>query len=512
MNSEAILSPFHRTLLNIGICLATFLIVLDYSIANVAIPYIAGDLGVSVDNGTYVITSFAVGNAIVLPMSGWLTKRFGMVNILVVALLLFVFFSIFCASSYSFLMLIAGRFLQGFVSGPLIPLSQSLLVSSNPPEKKNFLMGFWGFVLITAPVFGPVIGGWLTYNYSWPWIFYINVPVGLLSAFTIWFFSKNRKETTTKEGIDWIGFCLVTLGVASLQIFLDKGQDWDWFRSSTICILMVVMAISFTFLFAWEFFYKKPFLELRLFRIRSFMASTILVAFLYAMYFGTVVLVPLWLQTNMGYTAPWAGMAVAPIGVVPMLCSLFMGKLVSKYGAVLPLCFSCLFFALASGYTAYFDTDVNFSHIAFSRFLMGFGIVAFATPLMILVIRDMPTEKLASATGFFHFVRAMFGGVGTSLFTTMWERRTIYHHNTLVATLSPFEENTSQYLSDIQALGLKGESSLALLNNVTDHQAAMLALNDCFYWMMWAFLALIPFLLWMYALDRKKVIYLSPPA
>jgi DHA2 family multidrug resistance protein len=496
----AYLTGVKRFISLIALSLATFLIVLDYTIANVSIPYIAGDLAVSADLGTYVITSFAVGNAIALPISGYLTLRIGSVRLLLASVLLFVLFSWLCGMSTNFSFLIVMRFCQGFVAGPLIPLSQSLLIATNPPEKKNIVLAFWSVVVIAAPVIGPLLGGWISYDYTWPWIFYINIPFGLVSAIFIYYTLKDLPCKTEKKKIDIVGFLLLAAAVTCLQIVLDKGQQFDWFRSPIIRTLSVISFLSFAYLIAWEYTHPTPLIDLRLFKVRSYSISVIFILVIYAMYFGSVVLIPLWLQTNMGYTSTWAGIAVAPIGVAPFFFSAFTGALVNKYGVLKPLFLCFVLFAISCFYTAYFDTDVNIQCIWLSRFLLGCALVFFITPLFSLSVQDVETQQLPSATGVFHFVRAMSGGIGTSIFTTLWIRRTYYHHERTGSTLTLARDATEQFLQQVKTLGLEGKKALAVLNTMLDNQAAMLALNDCFYVMGWLFL----FLIFLLPLGRRK--------
>lgn len=486
-----VLTGSKRFLSLLGLSLATFLIVLDYTIANVSIPYIAGGLSVSADQGTYVITSFIIGNAIVLPISGWLTKRIGSVRLLITSILLFVLFSWVCGATSNFKLLILARFIQGFVSGPLVPLSQSLIVSTNPPEKKNSVLAFWSVVVIAAPVIGPLLGGWISFDYSWPWIFYINIPFGLLSAFLVWYTLKEVKSTIEKVPVDFIGFFLLAIGVTCLQIVLDKGEQFDWFRSNIIITLAIISSLSFLYLIVWEFLHPYPLIDLSLFKIKSYLVSVVFIATMYSMYFGSVVLVPLWLQLNMGYNAIWAGVAVAPIGIAPFIFSSFAGKIVNRYGKIKPLFLCFLFFSISCFYTAYFDTSVNLGRICFSRFLVGCGLTFFITPLFSLSIQDISTERLTQATGIFHFIRAMSGGVGTSIFNTLWIRRSAYHHERVGSSLTPGAPETRGFFEDLSALGIKGKQALALTNEFVTNQAAMLGLNDCFYLMGWLFLILI---------------------
>lgn len=479
---------------SLALCLATFIFVLDYSIANVSIPYISGDLGVSNDQGTYVITAFAVGNAIALPMTGWLTKRVGAVRLILFAILMFVLFSFLCGCSFTFSMLVICRFLQGFCSGPLLPLSQSLLMLNNRPEKRALAMALWATIAVAGPVAGPVLGGWISYDYEWPWIFYINVPIGLLSFFILYFFLRKRETPVAKEALDWLGFIFLAFGVSCLQILLDKGEQFDWMRSMWMRGFATTSVISFTLLIVWCLTRPKPLIELSLFKVRSFALSVFYIGIAYGIYFGSVVIVPLWLQTNMGYTSTWAGVAVSPIGIIPLIFSLWIGKLIVRFGS-LPLLFVCflLFFASCM-YTAFFDTDISLFIIGLSRLFFGCGIYFLITPLFSMSTQDIAEEKLPSSTGVFHFVRALSGGIGTSIFTTLWIRRTAYHHQIIGENLTAYSPMTTQYLDQLSDLGLKEQQGLAMLNNALDNQSAVLALNDCFWVMAWIFLALILFL------------------
>lgn len=494
------LSGAPLALVTIALSLATFMIVLDYSIANVSIPYISGDLAVSTDQGTYVITSFAVGNSIALPVTGMLTKKMGAVRLILLSLILFVVFSLACGLATNIEVLVISRFLQGLFSGPLIPLSQTLLVTSYPAEKKNTALAFWSAVVVVAPILGPVIGGWISYDYHWPWIFYINLPFGLISIFLIWIYLRARETEKEQVKVDWVGLFLLAVGVSCLQFLLDKGEQYDWMNSNLMRSMAVSSFIGFVLLIIWCKTDENPLIELNLFKIRSFALSVFYMALIYAIYFGSVVLVPLWLQTDMNYTAIWAGIAVAPIGIAPFLFSGYTGKLVSKFGTLPLLAICFVLFAISCFYTAYFDTDVDIYHVGFSRFLLGLGLIFFITPLFSLSLQDVPNHKLASATGIFHFVRALFGGIGTAVFTTIWVRRTSYHHATVGENVTAYAPMTQEYFAKLKEVGLEGDRALEQLNMVLDRQAAMLSLNDCFYLMGWVFLGLLLFL----PIGRKK--------
>ncbi len=397
-------------------------------------------------------------------------------------------------------MLIIFRFLQGLSSGPMIPLSQTLLIMITPPEKKHTALAFWSTVVITAPIVGPILGGWISYDYNWPWIFYINIPVGIVSIIAIALILKGRDTPIEKQPLDWVGLTLLSFGVTTLQFLLDKGEQYDWFKSNVILTCAVISCIAFIFLFVWSLTTNKPLIELKLFKIRSFAVAVFYIGVMYAIYFGSVVLVPLWLQTSMSYTSIWAGLAVAPIGIAPFLAGPWMGKALIKFGTMRLLCVCFILFALSCFYTAYFDTDVDIWHIGFSRFLLGCALVFFITPLFALSMQDVPEDRLASATGLFHFVRAMMGGVGTSVFTTLWIRRSAYHHATVGENLTSYSPQTTSYLDQLSELGLKGKKGLAMMNQALTQQADMLSINDCFFLMGWIFIGLLLFL----PLSRKK--------
>ncbi|MBI3236206.1 MAG: DHA2 family efflux MFS transporter permease subunit, partial [Chlamydiales bacterium] len=367
----------------------------------------------------------------------------------------------------------------------------TLIITISPVEKKNAVLALWSAVVVAAPILGPLLGGWLSYDYSWPWIFYINLPVGIFSALVIWFLLKNQKSELLKEPLDWVGLVLLSIFVACLQIFLDNGEQYDWLRSIAMRTFLIASIISFILLILWCMSSQKPLLELNLFKIPSYALSVFFMGVSYSIYFGSVVLIPLWLQENMGYDAIWAGIAVCPIGIAPLFFSSFSGKLVSKIGSIIPLGICFVLFSISCFATAFLTTDVDIQFIGFTRFLLGCALVFFITPLFALSVRDLANEKLPSGTGMFHFVRAMMGGVGTAIFTTLWVRRSAYHHKILSESTTPFSAQTRLWFQNLDVLGIKGKAALEITNGATNDQAAILAINDCFYAMGWIFLLLL---------------------
>lgn len=470
-------------LLNIAIGLGTFIQILDTSIANVALPYIAGNLSVSTDEGTWVITSFSASNAIVLPLTGWLSNYFGRVRLFVISLLLFAFTSLLCGFSTSLTMLVVFRVMQGAVAGSLIPLSQSLLMVSNPVEKQGAALGFWGMIVIVAPILGPIIGGYLTEMYSWPWIFFINVPIGIFSALVTWYFLKDRESKLVRNPIDWVGLFLLTVGVGCLQIMLDKGLDLDWFESNTIITLTIISIIASIYFVIWTSFQAYPIVDFSFFKNRNFAFGTIAITLGYLVYFGSTITVPLWLQTQQGYTAYWAGIAVAPIGIVPFLLSTMVGKNLYRFDLRMVSALSFFLFAISFYVQAGFTTEVDLRTIMLVRFMQGFGVAIFFLPLVQLSLGEIPKEKYPSASGLFNFMRILIGsGFGTSLSIELWTHLEIFHHSRLSETLN---------LSTLK-LNLPTDIATRLLDKQVEQQAYMLSSNDLSWLGAWMFIGLIP--------------------
>ena len=483
-------------LLTLSLSLATFMQVLDTSIANVSIPTIAGDLAVSPNQGTWVITSFAVSNAIALPLSGWLAKRFGEVRLFVASTLLFTLASMLCGLSTNLPMLVAFRVLQGAVAGPMIPLSQSLLLMNYPDEKKGLALALWGMTVVLAPIFGPILGGYITDNYSWPWIFYINIPVGAVSAFLTWELLKKRETERTKLPIDAVGLALLVIGVSSLQLLLDKGNDLDWFNSTTIISLAVTATIALSFFIVWELTERHPVVDLSLFAFRNFTIGTISISLGYMTFFAGVVVYPLWLQTQMGYTATWAGLSAAPIGVLSVFLSPVVGKFMHRIDLRILASFSFLVFAVINFWFSSFTTNTTFFQLTLPRFFQGIGMACFFIPLMSILLAGLPANRVASASGLSNFLRILGGSFGTSLSVAIWNRRETLHHSHLVENVNASSPAASHAFSSLRALGLHDTSTIALLDRMVSGQSYLLAINDIYLLSTWIFLSLMLFV-WM---------------
>jgi DHA2 family multidrug resistance protein len=480
-------------LLNIFLGLGTFIQILDTSIANVAIPYIAGSLSVSPDQGTWVITSFSASNAVVLPLTGWLSDYFGRVKLFVYSVILFAIASFLCGFSSSLPMLIFFRVLQGAVAGSLIPLSQSLILLNNPPEKQGSALGFWAMIVIVAPVVGPILGGYITEVYTWPWIFYINVPIGLISALGTWFILKDHESAIKRDPIDWFGLFLLCLGVGSLQIMLDKGKDLDWFESNVIIALTVVALVSLTYFIFWNYFARYPIVDFKFFADRNFTLGTIVGTLGFLLFFAATVVIPLWLQTEQNYTAYWAGVAVAPIGIVPVLFSSFVGKNLNRVDVRAVSALSFLIFGFSYLYFANFTTDVSLQHIMLARLYQGIALTIFFIPIVQITLTDIPKEKYASASGIFNFIRILIGsGFGTSLSITLWSRLEIFHHSRLTEVATTYNPLTAQFYELMQAAGFKTGVIDRILDRGIEQQAYMLATNDIMWVAAWLSFCMVP--------------------
>ncbi|KVV49633.1 multidrug resistance protein B [Burkholderia territorii] len=465
----------------IAVSLAVFMNVLDTSIANVAIPTISGDLGVSSDQGTWVITSFAVANAISVPLTGWLTDRFGQVRLFLASIILFVISSWMCGLAPSLPFLLASRVLQGAVAGPMIPLSQSLLLSSYPRAKAPMALALWSMTTLIAPVAGPILGGWISDNYSWPWIFYVNIPVGIAAALATWSIYRTRESTVRRAPIDGVGLALLVLWVGSLQIMLDKGKDLDWFASTTIIVLALIAVISFAFFVIWELTAEHPVVDLSLFRMRNFTGGTIALAVGYGLYFGNLVLLPLWLQTQIGYTATDAGLVMAPVGLFAILLSPLTGKFLPRTDPRYIATAAFLTFALCFWMRSRYTTGVDEWSLTLPTLVQGIAMAGFFIPLVSITLSGLPGHRIPAASGLSNFVRIMCGGIGTSIFQTAWDHRNNFHHAQLVEQTNPYNPTFNQAVTQMGNLGLTRDQAHGLINNMATQQAAQLGVNDLFY-------------------------------
>ncbi|KHJ60084.1 DHA2 family efflux MFS transporter permease subunit, partial [Burkholderia glumae] len=371
-------------LVAIAISVANFMQTLDLTIANVAVPTIAGDLGVAPDMGTWMLTSFATPLAITLPLTGWLAQRFGQVRLFRVSVMLFVLTSILCGLAPNFESLLLFRALQGAASGPITALSQALLIAVFPATRRNVALSVWQTTTFVAPVLGPIIGGWITDNLSWPYIFYVNVPTGVLVLLVLTRFLGQRDNPTRHLPVDVVGLLLLAAAFGSLQLMLDRGENLDWFAALEIRVLAVICVVSFVALVLWELTDAHPIVDLRLFADRGFTTGTIAVTVGFGVYYGALVLVPLWLQTEQGYTATWAGIATAPLGIAGIVIAPLIGRIQGRSDPRHLATVALVGWGAASFWRMGFNTDVTLGDIAANSLLMGAATAFFITPLVSL--------------------------------------------------------------------------------------------------------------------------------
>ncbi|CAL8478945.1 DHA2 family efflux MFS transporter permease subunit [Caballeronia sp. S22] len=484
-------------LATLAVALATFMNVLDSSIANVAIPTIAGNLGVSVDEGTWVITLFAAANAISIPLTGWLTQRVGQIKLFVWAILLFVVSSWLCGIAPNLPVLLAARILQGAVAGPLIPLSQAILLGSYPKEKSSTALSLWAMTATVGPIAGPALGGWITDSYSWSWIFYINIPVGLFAAGVTWAIYRERETPAKRVPIDKVGLLSLIAWVASLQIMLDKGKDLDWFNSPVIVALGVFALISFVFFLIWELTEKNPVIDIKLFMGRNFLGGTVAISVAYAVFFSNLVLLPQWMQEYLNYRSVDAGLVTAPLGIFAVILAPVMGKLMPRSDARVLATLAFLGFAAVFFMRSHYTTGVDTFTLVVPTLLQGIPTALFFVPLTAIILSGLPPSKIPAAAGLSNFVRVFAGAVGTSLASTGWNDRTILHHSQLVEQASVHNPTFVDAIGSVQStLGGSPAQALAFFERSLTTQAAMLGLNDIFWLSAVIFIAIVP-LIWL---------------
>ncbi len=480
----------------VALSLATFMNVLDTSIANVSIPAIAGDLGVSASQGTWVITSFGVANAIAVPLTGFLTQRFGAVRVFLSSILLFTLFSFLCGQAPSLEVLILFRVLQGASAGPMIPLSQTLLLSSYPPQRSGMAIAMWSMTTLVAPITGPLLGGWITDNISWPWIFYINVPVGIICAMVTLSIYRDRETPMRKLPIDWTGLGLLVVWVGSLQVMLDKGQELDWFSSGTIIALAVAAFVGFVLFLIWEIYDEHPIVDLTLFKLPNFTIGTIMLAVAYGMFFGSLVLLPLWLQEFVGYTATDAGEVLAWVGLFALLLSPLLGRYMHLVDSRWITTFSFLTFALVFWMRSRFTTGDSYWGYTLPTVVQGIATATFFIPLLGIVLGGLPPQRIAAASGLSNFGRITAGSFGTSIYTTWWIDRASMHHERLVSHIYAGNPISTPVLQGMQQGGFSHQQALGLIDGLITQQAYTISVDEMFRLSAWLFVALT-LLVWL---------------
>ena len=458
------------------LALANFVVVLDTTIANVSVPNIAGGLAVSPSQGTWVITSYSVAEAITVPLTGWLAQRFGTVRVFCVAMMSFGVCSALCGLASSLGALVLFRVLQGLSGGPMIPLSQTLLLRIFPPRLAPAAIGLWSMTTVVAPIAGPILGGTICDNVGWQWVFYINVPVAMACALITYRMLINRETPRRRMPVDVVGLALLIVTVGAFQVMLDKGKDEDWFNSTFIVGLAVIAAIGLVFFLIWELTAENPIVNLRVFRHRGFTVGASVLAAGYGAFFASIVLIPLWLQTNLGYTATWAGYATAFLGVFAVVMSPVAAGLVGKIDSRALISVGLCWIGAVSFWRSGFSSSMNFWAISLPALVQGVGMPLLFVPTTQLALGAVDPEETASAAGLMNFMRTSCGAFAASLATTAWDSAATRNRAELVGLLP----DPAGFTGGLTNRGLSQAQAVGQLDLLVQGQGVMLATDQIF--------------------------------
>jgi len=484
--------------------LATFMEVLDTSVANVALPHIAGSLSASVDESTWVLTSYLVANAIILPMGGWFSMLLGRKRFYMICVALFTVSSFLCGIAPTLGLLIFFRVLQGLGGGALQPMAQAILVESFPREKQGMAMAVYGMGVVAAPVIGPTLGGWITDNFSWGWIFFINLPVGVLSLVMTSSLIHDPpylvRRALSEIKLDYIGFGLLALGLGSLEIVLDEGQRNDWFGSNFIVTFAILTAVCLIAVVWWELRQKTPIIDFHILKERNYALATTAMLLLGFVLYGSTTLLPLFLQTLLGYTAMLSGMVLSPGGIVILFCMPLVGFMLRKVEARWMVVFGVAISSYGLMRMSYFTLDVDYNTAVWGRIVQSLGLAFLFVPISTVAFARIPKERTNYATGLFNLARNIGGSSGIATITTILSRRAQYHQNVLVSHLTPYDPAYQNALGQAAAVAHAAGSSTpdaaakaqGMLYGTLMKQSSMLAFSDGFWIMAILFLAIIP--------------------
>jgi DHA2 family multidrug resistance protein len=456
---------------------ANFLAVLDMTIVNVSVPNIAGGLAVPPNEGTWVITSYSVAEAIIVPLTGWLAARFGAVRVFALSILGFGVFSALCGLAPTLDLLVLLRVLQGLAGGTLMPLSQTLLMQIFPKRQQPVAMTIWSMTTLVAPVLGPVLGGLLCNNFDWPSIFWVNVPIALIAGPIVWRMLRGQEPATRREPIDGVGLGLLVVWVGALQIVLDTGKDHDWFASTRITLLALLAVLGFAAFLIWELTCRDPVVSLRVFRHRGFSASMVNLALAMGAFFAVNVLTPLWLQEQMGYTATWAGYASAGFGIAAMVAAPIAAGLAQRFDARRLISVGVLWLAAMTLLRSAGTAQMTFAQVAWPVFLTGFGLPFFFIPLMTTALGSVESGELAAAAGQLNFIRSLSGAIATSIVTTVWENDAIRSHAKLVGVM----HGVRHTVHTLTRHGFSPAEAASVIDQALRAQAMMIATNRVFF-------------------------------
>lgn len=489
--SQAPLKGLALAVTAFALAMGAFTQVLDTTIANVSLPTIAGDLGASTNQSTWVITSFVVANGICVPITGWLMNRYGVVKIFVLSMLGFTIASLLCGLAWSLESLVFFRTLQGALSGPIFPGTQALLLSIFPRQKRTTALAILSITTLVAPICGPILGGYISDSWHWGWIFLINVPVGLMVTFLCWGGLQGRETATSKLPIDMVGLGLLMVWAGALQVMLDTGKNEDWFESTQIIVLGLVALLGFIAFLLWELTEEHPIVDLSLFRDRNFTLGTIVFCLGNGVFLANMLLIPLWLQTQLGYTATWAGLVSAPTGAIAVLVTPFAAWLMKRFDArwiaTVAFAASALSYFMRASLTA----DASFMAIAWPLMVQGISSGSFFIATLSILLDGIPAQRIPSAAGLSNFARIIAAGFSVSLVTTFWDRREAVHQSHMADVMSGYMPALNNLLLSMREMGLPELSAKAAIARGMEGQAYLLASVDMFTVSAWLCLAAI---------------------
>lgn len=493
-NSEQGWRPSHNPwLIAVAVMCGTFMEVLDTSIANVALPHIAGSLSSTPEEATWAVTSYLVANAIVLPLTAWLGGRFGRKRFLITCTVLFTIASVLSGAATSLNMLILARILQGLGGGALQPTAQAVLLESFPPKQRGQAMAFYGMGIVIAPIMGPILGGYITDNYDWRWSFYINLPVGILAVVMAYLFIEDppflKSDKTSR--VDYLGFLSLALWVGALQIMLDKGQQEDWFESELIVVLAVLFFVALMFFLNWESTTDEPVIDLSILTNRNFAVAAFLITVVGAVLYGSIAVLPLFLQSLLGYPAFDSGLAVAPRGVGALVSMIVIGPLLARFDGRFFVGLGLITLGSSNLWLSHINTQIAITNITFPNVLQGVSLGLIFVPLTTLANAHLPVSQFGKASGIYNLMRNLGGGIGIALCTTFVARGSQMYQNTLVGHVDPYNPIFQQFNSMVSSFVPAAQAN-ALTYGVVREQAAMLAYINIYILMAYACFACLP--------------------
>ncbi len=490
----------------VSVMLATFMVVLDSSVANVALPHIAGNLSATTEESTWILTSYLVSNAIVLPASGWLASMIGRKRLLMFSIAMFTVSSLICGAAVSMPMLILARVLQGAGGGGMQPIAQAVLLESFPVEKRGAAMAAYGMGVVVAPIIGPTLGGWITDSYSWRWIFYINLPMGILALFMVNLFVEDPPyiRASLKRSIDYAGFMAMALWLGSLQLILDKGQEDDWFAATWICAT-TALSLAAMAAFIWrELAVADPIVNLRVLKNRNFSAGTLITAVYGMILYGVTALLPLFLQTLLGYPALQSGLAVSPRGLGSFLSMFVAGRLVNVVDNRVLLAIGLIILAISAAMLGQINLEIAMISVAWPNVINGFATGFIFVPLTTLAMGKLRKQEMGNATGIYNLMRNIGGSVGIAAVTTLLARGAQIHQSILVGNLSAANPAFQQKLNAFEQ-AVTTQQAYGLIYTDLIRQSTLLAYMDNFRLLAGLALATLPLILFFQRVRRSKV-------